>query len=257
MNLILFELSEITSDNRAVLPLRDERAVHLLKTLHKKSGDSFDAGVSGGNCGKGVILTIHDVLTIKLTLNAPPPPRLPIRLGVGFVRPIQLRRILREAANFGIEALDLFGTGLGDPNYMRATLFDETVPHSAAHTAMIEGAIEARDTCLPSVRRFPSLSGWLSALDETHVKNERQYSQIRIALDNRDAVSSLFDVQSTIPENLPVSVVLAVGSERGWTDEERAELLRSGFERRILGQRALRTETACIAAIVIAMSLSP
>ncbi|MDR2490504.1 MAG: RsmE family RNA methyltransferase [Spirochaetaceae bacterium] len=254
MNLILFERHEITSDNRAVLPLRDERAVHLLKTLHKKHGDSFDAGVSGGNRGKGVILTIHDVLTIKLMLNAHPPPRLPIRLGVGFVRPIQLRRILREAANFGIETLDFFVTGLGDPNYMSTTLFDEAVPHCAAYSAMIEGAIEARDTCIPAVRRFPSLYGWLSALNETHAENERLHSQIRIALDNRDTVSSLFEVQPPIPESLPVSVVLAVGSERGWTDEERAELQRSGFERRILGQRALRTETACIAAIVVAMS---
>jgi RsmE family RNA methyltransferase len=48
-------------------------------------------------------------------------------------------------------------------------------------------------------------------------------------------------------------VVLAIGSERGWSDYERDLLEEAGFLRLSLGSRALRTETACIAAAVLAI----
>jgi RsmE family RNA methyltransferase len=48
-------------------------------------------------------------------------------------------------------------------------------------------------------------------------------------------------------------VVLAIGAERGWSDRERDLLEEAGFLRLSLGDRALRTETACVAATVIAI----
>jgi 16S rRNA (uracil1498-N3)-methyltransferase len=43
--------------------------------------------------------------------------------------------------------------------------------------------------------------------------------------------------------------VLAIGPEGGWTDEERADALKSGFLETSLGSLILRTETAVIAAL--------
>jgi len=48
-------------------------------------------------------------------------------------------------------------------------------------------------------------------------------------------------------------VTLAIGSERGWSDREREMLEAAGFLRLSLGSRALRTETACVAAAVLAI----
>ena len=47
--------------------------------------------------------------------------------------------------------------------------------------------------------------------------------------------------------------VLAVGSERGWSDRERDALEAAGFIRASMGERALRTETASVAAAVLAL----
>jgi RsmE family RNA methyltransferase len=49
------------------------------------------------------------------------------------------------------------------------------------------------------------------------------------------------------------TMVLAVGSERGWSDRERDELEKAGFLRLSMGMRAMRTETACVAAAVLAL----
>ena len=53
MNVILFDNAEIISGQleqkvSVRLPCRDYRSIHLLKTLHKKKGDCFDAGVIDG-----------------------------------------------------------------------------------------------------------------------------------------------------------------------------------------------------------------
>jgi 16S rRNA (uracil1498-N3)-methyltransferase len=45
------------------------------------------------------------------------------------------------------------------------------------------------------------------------------------------------------------NAVLAIGPEGGWTDEERADALKSGFLETSLGSLILRTETAVIAAL--------
>ena len=42
---------------------------------------------------------------------------------------------------------------------------------------------------------------------------------------------------------------LAIGSERGWAEKEREFFYKQGFQFVTLGNRILRTETACIAAI--------
>ncbi|GMO49199.1 MAG: hypothetical protein Ta2G_05870 [Termitinemataceae bacterium] len=47
-------------------------------------------------------------------------------------------------------------------------------------------------------------------------------------------------------------LVIAIGSERGFSGDERDKLSKSGFLRAALGERALRTETACIAACALA-----
>jgi RsmE family RNA methyltransferase len=48
-------------------------------------------------------------------------------------------------------------------------------------------------------------------------------------------------------------IVLAIGPERGWSENEREMLEEAGFLRLSMGIRALRTETACVAAAVLAL----
>jgi RsmE family RNA methyltransferase len=242
VNLILFESRELqTRDGMfyAEMPPCDPRVVHLHKTLHKTAGDSFDAGLIGGNCGRGTIVSPGPPFAVTLNLNEPPPARLPVCLGVGFARPIQLRRILREAANFGLESVDLFGTRLGEKSYRNTTLLED----GGAYQAMLEGAIEARDTRLPAVQVYDRTDLWLSGLS----KPGR-----RIALDNENPAGSFFTLSPSFSQT-EAGFTLAVGSERGWSDNERAMLESAGFTRLSIGERALRTETACIAAIVLAM----
>jgi RsmE family RNA methyltransferase len=241
VNIILFEPSELGKP----LSRRDERAVHLLKVLHKKAGDTFEAGVLGGGVGSGVIeaVRLDGSITFSLNTRGEPPPRVPLRLAVGFPRPIQLRRLLRDLSNLGILAVDLVGTDLGEKSYRDTKLLSD----GGARLALIEGAAQARDTGIPLVSVFPSLDSWIDA--QPWGKTPWLGSlPLLVAADNVRPEGALVHLS---PTRRPA--VVAVGSERGWSDRERDLLETGGFLRLSLGKRALRTETACVSAAVITM----
>ena len=266
MNIILFNPTEIGKP----LPRRDERTLHLLKVLHKKAGDSFDAGILGGNRGTGRIdaVRLDGSVVYSLDLREEPPPRYPVRVAVGFPRPIQIRRLLRDLSNLGLEAVDLMGTELGEKSYRDTKLLTD----GGARSALIEGAAQARDTRIPFLSVYQCLEDWLaerpwdkplppqgaspdnSPLWSVYAGGGYSRSSLRasspllIALDNVRPEGSLA-LLSALGQNL----VLAVGCERGWSDRERDTLEEAGFLRLSMGERALRTETACVAAAVLAL----
>jgi RsmE family RNA methyltransferase len=250
MNLILLEADELSRPEQnpvCSLSRRDRRAVHLLKVLRKKEGDSFDAGVAGGKLGAGTITEISSTaLRFSLDLNAAPPPRTPVRLGVGFPRPIQLRRMFRDLASLGLLAIDLIETELGEKSYRDTKLLDD----GGARAALLEGAAQARDTRLPELAVYPGLAAWLAARPWDPGASGR--GLLFAAADNVRPVGSFAGLETPAPAG-GLRAVLAIGSERGWSDRERELLDRAGFRRLSMGSRALRTETACTAAVILLM----
>ena len=238
MNIILLEEHELGRP----LPRRDERTIHLLKVLHKKQGDTFEAGILGGKRGTGRIEKINFDGSIMVAIHAslPPAPRLNLRMAVSFVRPIQLRRIFRDLSNIGVSAVDLIGADLGEKSYRDTKL----LINGGAQAAFIEGAVQAHDTQIPIFNLYDNLETWLKECPWE--KTAR--IPLLLAMDNVNAEGSLFNVS---PTSRPV--VISIGPERGWSDRERELFEKAGFLRLSMGNRALRTETACVAAAALIM----
>jgi len=174
-------------------------------------------------------------LFFLLVLHEQAPPRTPIRLGVGFPRPIQLRRLLRDCSSLGLEAVDLAGTDLGEKSYRDTKLFRD----GGARSALIEGAAQARDTRLPVLGLYQDLDSWLQ---ERPWETAGQ-GPLLVAADNVMPAGSFAQIGSEVEPGR--SAVLAVGAERGWSGRERELLAAAGFVRLSMGVRAFRTETAC------------
>ena len=249
MNLLLFEKLELGK----ALPKRDERTVHLLKVLRKKTGDNFDAGVLGVGLGKGKIekIAADGSLEFSLDINTPPPPRMPVHIAVGFPRPIQIRRLLRDLSSLGVTAIDLVGTDLGEKSYRDTKLLDD----GGARAALVEGAVQARDVTVPELRVFATLDLWLDeCLWACPLANP---GTLFIAADNVRPMGSVSKLETPRgklgTDNGKAGAVVAIGPERGWSDRERTLLEAAGFLRLSMGNRALRTETACVAATVLAL----
>ena len=231
VNIILFSPAEV----QLPLPRRDPRARHILEVLQRTPGGEFDAGLINGSRGKATLRTItDDALILTFAWGAAPPPLTPIHLIVGLPRPQTARDILREGTALGLAAMDFVRTDHGDPGYAQSSLWASR----EWEDLLIAGAAQAFCTRLPSVRHGQTLVEAITALPADCA---------RVALDNYEAPGALRDLDLAGRTN----VVLALGAERGWSAAERALLLQRGFMFAHLGERVLRTETACIAAITL------
>jgi 16S rRNA (uracil1498-N3)-methyltransferase len=235
VNLVLFTSAELDRP----LPRGDRRAVHLLRVLRRRAGDTFDAGLVNGPRGTGTLAAIGpDTLTLSFAWGAEPPPLDPLALIIGLPRPQTARDILRDATSLGVTALHFVVTDKGELSYARSLLWtsDEWRRH------LVTGAEQAFDTRLPEVTHGCSLMEILGLLPG---------GAVRIALDNYEASTPLSQCEVAADPGSVPAVVLAVGPERGWSAAERALLRGAGFVLAHLGSRVLRTETAVTAAVAL------
>ena len=234
MNICLFTHDEIKNP----LPKNDERAKHIVKILHKGAGDSFDAGIIGGAAGVAVITKISESGEIFFDFEAKSAGKklYPLTLIIGFPRPIQLRRLLRDVAGLGVQRVILCGTDLTEKSYLESNV----VTDGSAYQMLLDGTAQAASTHVPKLEVAKSLDEFLISNEQLEISNS-----MKIALDNRRASSSLHDF---LAHESAHSVVAAIGSERGWTERERDLLEAAGFTLCSMGTRILRTETAATVA---------
>ncbi len=252
MNICLFSQQEITEP----LNLNDERAQHLLKILHKKEGDTFSAGIIGGMAGLAKITSIekHEVsdskgrkyfegkINFSFTPLSDGKKLNNLIMIIGFPRPIQLKRLLRDMAGLGVCQVHLTASELTEKSYLESDL----ATTDAGNKMLLEGSVQAASTHVPLLVKHNSLAECLESVNNSFSKYKK------IALDNINSCASLTDFLDK--EKNICGAIAAVGSERGWTDKERKLLEDSGFTRLSMGNRVLRTETASTVAASIILS---
>jgi RsmE family RNA methyltransferase len=233
VNLILFTPDELDKP----LSMEDKRAQHLANVLDRLTGEEFDAGIVNGPRGKARVTNVTPTgLLLSFSPTVGPESPHPVTLIVGAARPVSARRMLREATSMGVAAVWVCGTDRGEPSYLSSRLWRERTYEKALR----EGAEQAFVTIIPEVRLFPSVAETIAAARGT---------ANRLALDNYEATETLADWQP-----LRGDCVLAVGSERGWSREERRNLEGGGFVLQSLGSRVLRTDTACVAGLALVLA---
>lgn len=240
MNIALFTESEINTP----LSVKDERGEHIVKVLHKKEGDTFKAGIIGGMVGTATITGIeNNLIHFSFTPETPGLEPQPLIMVIGFPRPIQLKRLLRDIAALGVKEVHLTGTELGEKSYMQSNL----VEHGTAYKMLLDGTVQAGTTSVPELFLHQTLSDCIEAV-KTSAGNCFQ----ALALDNINPKCSLVEAMNSEILTEKCITIAAIGSERGWTDKERKMLEDAGFSRCGMGKRIMRTETAAtVAASVI------
>ena len=247
MNICLFEAREIHAT--LPLPANDKRALHIKKILKKKVGDTFAAGIIDGKAGVATITKIGEegkpdegAIYFSFKECSDGKKLFPLEMIIGFPRPIQLKRLLRDMAALGVRSVHLAGTELGEKSYLESSLAQE----SEVRKMLYEGTVQAGGTHIPKNFIYSSIRECLDNFDENQ-------NQIKIALDNVNPKSALTKFLEENPVEAK-SIVAAIGSERGWTNAERDLLESRGFVRLGMGERTMRTETAATVAASIILA---
>ena len=289
MNICLFAPEEISKPLNA----DDPRAQHIIKVLHKGVGDSFAAGVIGGQAGTATITKIDGAssdgsqalnagaetastpkkgggaIHFTFTPQSDGKPLFPLHMIIGFPRPIQLKRLLRDMAALGVSSVRLCGTELGEKSYLKASLSDP----AEVYKMLLDGTVQAASAHVPEPSVYQTLAECLDALDAdaaqssqencSQAKNAAALPQsdaspksaapLLLALDNVKPAQSLGAfLRANPPAGRPVFA--AIGSERGWSPAERALLEERGFVRLGMGNRVMRTETAATVSASLILS---
>ncbi|MDX9783703.1 MAG: 16S rRNA (uracil(1498)-N(3))-methyltransferase [Spirochaetia bacterium] len=245
----------------------DARYSHITKVLKKKEGDSLAAGCSNGSLGNARIERLdRDSVLLSFTSEHEAPALYPVNLLMGFPRPIQAGRILKDLTSLGLQRIWFTLSELGEKSYAESTFF--RTRDFESH--LIEGAMQAGNPRLPQVDCFWSLSRACDAIDaaqrgassqgETAAFDSSNLSETsRHGAISNDISRIVFHPGEKLPKLADFALLktplwLAIGSERGWTDAELDVLRSRGFVACSLGQRILKTETAALAAASIVLS---
>ena len=232
MNLVLINKKESIDG----IPIEDPRAIHLTQTVGLQAGKTFFVGIKNGFRGLATIQEINQRLIFTVEWEKEQQARLPLELIVGLPRPQTAKKILYDAASLGINKIIFFVSEKGDPGYLSSSLWK----NNEWEDFVLRGSEQACSCQVPEVIHVSSIKEGIKLL---HPKSWR------VCLD-----------PYTAKEPLKTNVVkfsfgtLAIGPERGWSDDERSILENHEFFFYHLGDRILRVETACTAGSILMLS---
>ena len=227
MNRILFESSEIAD---GVATCSDARAEHILAVLHGEVGQTLKSGELDGRIGTGEIVSIEGRTVAVKVSHTEESLRPWCDLVLAPPRPRVMKRLLPQLASLGVGTIVLVGAKKVEKDFWGATLLKE----ENYRPLLVDGLMQAGTSVVPRL--------------ETR-RNFRRFVG--------DELDSLFPTANRVvghpggapnaPAQKPGRLLLAVGPEGGWTDDEVSLLESHGFSRYSLGSRILRTDTALVA----------
>ena len=235
MNIILFR----EFPQGGLIPASDERAKHILGILKLKEGDSFRMGIVNQSEGNAGIVRVDEAGVTVSYEPASEPVLYPVTLLCAQVRPICMKRILREAVSLGVGRIILCGSDTGEKSYMSANIYKS----GEYRDFLMDGAMQSAHAGIPEVLFADNANKAVRLAAETSPEGADF-----ILLDNVTGALPLSG--ATIGEY----AVLAIGPERGWSDRERRLFADCGYRPMLLGSRVLRTETACSAGLAVLLS---
>ena len=230
MNRILFEKDEIRD---GFAEFGGERARHVVEILGGTPGQSLKTGEIDGLAGTSKIVSVSrgesgPTVRVKICHDTEPPaPWADMILAPP--RPRVLKRLLPQLASMGAGRIILVAAEKTEKAFWGATLLKERNWRGL----FAEGLVQAGTTAMPKLKIRRNLKKFLSEeLDAEFPGTKR-------------VVAHPYSGRGTIKNG--GRLLLAIGPEGGWTDEEVDAFAAKGFAPYSLGPRILKTETAAIA----------
>ncbi|HEX8540870.1 MAG TPA: 16S rRNA (uracil(1498)-N(3))-methyltransferase [Pseudomonas sp.] len=229
MNLLLLEDADFIAADRVIL--RDRRLKHMQEVHRAVAGDSLRVGRIGGLMGNAELLRLEDhEAELRVSLDSPPPAKLPLTLLLALPRPKMLRRVFQTVATMGVPKVILLNSYRVEKSFWQTPFLEP----AAIREQLILGLEQARDSVLPEIiieKRFkPFVEDRLPQLVEGTLGLVGHPGQF-----------------PACPRAVQQPVTLAIGPEGGWIPYEIDLLNKSGLQPVQLGERILRVETAVTA----------
>jgi 16S rRNA (uracil1498-N3)-methyltransferase len=221
--------------------LKGAEAIHAARVLRMKPGSWIELFDGEGRSANAVITAVHrdEVnLTLSEKPRRDPAPETEIVLAISLIRWEKMKMVLQKTVELGVSRIWPFESGRSvvQSNDSQPQGFVER-----CQRVLIEAMKQCGENRLPKVLLPSSLE---------HTLARAHPGWLKLFLWEGESMTRLQEIAAS--GRAPAGVVIAVGPEGGFSDDE-AEMARSlGYTIAGLGRRILRAETAAIAAVAIA-----
>ena len=225
MNLIIIHPDEIRNN---MVELSDRRGDHVRKVIRPAEGDSLRIGILDGPRGLARVVRAGTEVTLEIVRLEAEEPRPEVVLVAALPRPIMLRRVLAQAAAFGVSELHLINAARVEKSFFSSSL----VSQEKWEEFLLQGLEQGGRTRLPQVRlhrRFrPFAEDILPELAATCATRLIAHPQER----------------PKCPADMTAPVIAAVGPEGGWNEFELGCFIAAGFSPFSMGATIMRVDWA-------------
>jgi RsmE family RNA methyltransferase len=234
MNRILFEPEELLTDGTVMLS--DGRAAHIRQVLGASPGQLLRTGVINGLSGNSCVREVGEdgVRLMPAHTERMPEPWADLLLAAP--RPKVLKRLWPQLAALGIGRIVVLNAFKVEKCYFSSQWLEERY----YRPLLVEGLAQAGLTRLPEVLIRPRFKPFVE-------------DELDLLFPGTLRLLAHPGPCSVVPEagEKRLRPLFAVGPEGGWTDYELRMLQARGFRLFSLGERTLRTDTACVALISV------
>lgn len=231
MNILLFSDEDRLAGD--CIRVSDRRLRHLREVHGAAPGSTVRVGMINGQCGTGTIVSINaQQADIDISLDQPPPTKLPLTLVLALPRPKMLRRVLRTVGECGVRELHLINSYKVEKSFWQSPLLAE----ETLRDYLLQGLEQASDTIIPPVHLHKRFKPFAEDLLPTLAAG-------------REALVAHPGDHPGLPRAISSDSLLVIGPEGGFIPYEVDKCREAGCKPVSLGHRVLRVETAVAAAL--------
>ncbi|MFZ0296633.1 MAG: RsmE family RNA methyltransferase [Candidatus Sulfotelmatobacter sp.] len=228
-------IADEVSEDRAALV--GEHADHLVRVLRARVGEDFDIATGQGVRRGRIVLVKDDRVEFELNEMISAAPSAEITLLLAIYKFDRMEWAIEKCTELGVSRIVPLISRRTDSHLAAASIKRVERWQRIARQA----AEQSRRAAPPEIAAPIKLSEALNAP-----------TGLRILLAESEEHTLLRDVVNQ--ENASGGIVLAIGPEGGWTQDEVKAFQQAGWISASLGNTILRAETAAIAAMAIAAS---
>ncbi len=271
MNLILFKRSEVSKERKSIpLAEKDPRTKHIFGHLRKVDGDCVTIGIIAGGQGKAIVRTSGgDGKWLEIVVEGDVSESIPnqdkdgesgeIVLLLSLPFPKRLKALFPQITSMGVTRICIIRGALSDPSYCKTSAIAPEVYRPLVEEGMSQGChtkevavdVEVDEVVSQSVLEklglYKSAEEW-SSNGEAAVFLDCGDETIEPPPCRKVIIEQLSQIPDATNRKY---VVIAIGSERGWTESEAKLFHAAGFRSASLGRSILRVDTAVIAGLGI------
>ena len=135
MNLLLLEDGDFVAPDR--VRLQGRRLQHLREVHRAECGDSLRVGRLGGLMGRGELLSLNaEQAELQISLDTPPPAKLPLTLLLAVPRPKMLKRVLQTVSAMGVARLVLLNSYRVEKSFWQTPFLEPAAIREIAKEAL-------------------------------------------------------------------------------------------------------------------------